>query len=221
MVRTTEILTEGHKEKIRKQLIEGARNYKHYLMNKIFLIVCEDGTEYEVRFFKGDYKHLTGIRSDLPDNDFFEYCVNAKIDRGNIETTQKYDWGTLKKKGRMIQKIHELLYKDDQKTLLLEALDTKTYVFPIAIKDIANDICVGFVSDIHKARSLRRAKNSNNAKAEKRIIAIFSRKNDTAVFTELVYLSEVNSVYRENEHLIEKLDETIKIRFQEILVRLK
>lgn len=88
----------------------------------------------------------------VSDDDFFEYCVSGKIDKGNIDTQQKYDWGTLKKKGRIIQNIHELLYKDDQKTLLLEALYTNTYVFPVAIKDIVNDICVGFVSNIHKAR---------------------------------------------------------------------
>ena len=219
MGKKAETLTEGHKEKLRNQIIIGARNYKKYLMNKVFLIVCEDGLEYEVRFFKGDYKHLTGIISNLNDDDFFEYCVNAKIDKGNIDTNQKYDWGTLKKKGRIIQSIQDLLYKDDQKTLLLEALDTNTYVFPVALKDIANDICVGFVSHIHKARSLRRAKNSNNAKAEKKVIAILAKRNGAAVFNELVYLSNVRGVYEKNALLIEKMDETIMMRFMEILTR--
>lgn len=150
---------------------------------------------------------------------FFEYCVNGKIDKGNIDTNQKYDWGTLKKKGRIIQNIHDLLYKDDQKTLLLEALDTNTYVFPLAIKDIANDICVGFVSDIHKARSLRRAKNSTNAKAEKRIIAVLAKNNGDKVYGELVYLSSVKGVYEKNESLIDKMDEPIMMRFMEILTR--
>ena len=51
MGKTSEILTDGHKEIIRKQIISGARNYKKLLMDKVFLIVCEDGAEYEVRFF--------------------------------------------------------------------------------------------------------------------------------------------------------------------------
>lgn len=188
-------------------------------MDKVFLIVCEDGIEYEVRFFKGDYKHLTGIYSNLSDDDFFEYCVSCKIDKGNIDTQQKYDWGTLKKKGRIIQNIHELLYKDDQKTLLLEALYTNTYAFPVAIKDIANDICVGFVSNIHKARSLRRAKNSTNAKAEKRIIAVLAKKNGENVYGELVYLSSIRGVYEKNEALLEKMDDSVMMRFMEILTR--
>lgn len=69
--KTSEILKDGHKEIIRKQIISGARNYKKLLMDKVFLIVCEDGAEYEVRFFKGDYKHLTGVYSNLDDDVFF------------------------------------------------------------------------------------------------------------------------------------------------------
>ena len=98
MANKSQILSDGHKEKIRSQIISGARNYKKQLMDKVFLIVCEDGIEYEVRFFRGDYKHLTGIYSNLSDDDFFEYCVSGKVDKGNIDTQQKYDWGTLKKR---------------------------------------------------------------------------------------------------------------------------
>lgn len=65
MANKSQILSDGHKEKIRSQIISGARNYKKQLMDKVFLIVCEDGIEYEVRFFKGDYKHLTGMEERL------------------------------------------------------------------------------------------------------------------------------------------------------------
>ena len=38
MGKTSEILTDGHKEIIRKQIIPGARNYKKLLMDKVFLL---------------------------------------------------------------------------------------------------------------------------------------------------------------------------------------
>lgn len=219
MGKIREVLSEGHKEKLRNQIITGARNYKKFLMNKVFLIVCEDGSEYDVRFFKNDFMHLTGLYSNLDEETFFEYCTEAKIDKGNIESVQKYDWSTLKKKGNKIERIHQLLYKDDQKTLLLEALDTNTYVFPIAIKDNENDICIGFVSNVNKARSLRSSKNSSNAKAEKKIIAIFARNNSDSLYNELVYVSKVLGVYSKNEKLLEKLGEPILMRFMEIITR--
>lgn len=66
---------------------------------------------------------------------------------------------------------------------------------------------------------MRRAKNSNRVKVEKRINAVFARKNDASVYEELVYLSNVKGVYEKNETLIEKVDETIMMRFMEILTR--
>lgn len=50
-------LSDGHKTKLRKQIIIGARNYKKYLTGKVFKIVWEDGTEVDVRFFGSDF-HL-------------------------------------------------------------------------------------------------------------------------------------------------------------------
>ena len=43
-------LSNGHKAKLRKQIISGARNYNKYLINKVFRIVCEDGTEVDIRY---------------------------------------------------------------------------------------------------------------------------------------------------------------------------
>ena len=41
-------------------------------------------------------------------------------------------------KGNYTEKIHELLYKDGKKTLLLESLVTNTYVFPYAVINNSN-----------------------------------------------------------------------------------
>ena len=75
------------------------------------------------------------------------------------------------------------------------------------------------LSNIHKARSLRRAKNSTNAKAEKRIIAVLAKKNGENVYGELVYLSSIRGVYEKNEALLEKMDDSVMMRFMEILTR--
>ena len=63
-------LTQGHKLRLQRNIIQGAKNYERFLKDKCFKIVCEDNTETIVRFFKGDFKHLTGIESDLSDDEF-------------------------------------------------------------------------------------------------------------------------------------------------------
>lgn len=80
-------------------------------------------------------------------------------------------------------------------------------------------MCVGFVSDINKARSLRNATNSNIARAEKTIIAIFGRPDTGKKYNELVYLSKVINVYQKDENLLEKLDKPIQMRFLEIITK--
>lgn len=85
----------------------------------------------------------------------------------------------MNRKSKRIENIHHLLYKDGEKTLLLEELDTNTYIFPVAIKNMGTDICIGFVTGRHKARSLRNAKSSNNAKSEKKMVVKVPTDNFT------------------------------------------
>lgn len=218
-VQNNHTLSVGHKARLRKQIIIGARNYNKYLINKVFKIVCEDGTEVNVTFYISDFKHMTGLRSNLDDEAFYRRCASGTIDIGNIDTNQKYNWNTLRAKGNHIEKIHELLYRDCRKTLLLETLDTNTFVFPYAVKNIANNMCVGFVSDINRARSLRKASSSTKSKSEKSIIAIFSKSIESSEYHELIYVSNVLGVYEKDEALLNKLDDAIQMKFLEIITR--
>lgn len=180
-------LTEGHKLRLHEKIIQGAKNFENYLNDKCFKIECEDKSETIVRFFQGDFKHLTGIESDLNDDDFYDKCLHHQIGTGNILTEQKYDWATLKGKSNRIESIHKLLYEEAEKTLLLNDLKVNTTVFPVAIRNDSTKSCVGFVSDIHKARSLRKSNSSKNAITEKKIIAIYGKKNGEQEFSEIVY----------------------------------
>ena len=180
-------LSEGHKLKLQEKITKGAKNFEKYLNNKCFKIVCEDGTETVVRFFQSDFKHLTGIESDLDDNDFYNKCLNDHISTGNILTDQKYDWSTLKGKSNRIEFLHNLLYEDAEKTLLLNELKVKTTVFPVAIRNDGSKSCVGFVSNINKARSLRKSNSSKDVLSEKNIVAVYGKKNGEQEFSEVVY----------------------------------
>ena len=89
-------LSENMKRRLRNYIISGARNYNKYLADKVFKIVCEDGDTVEIRFFISDFKHLTGLYSDLKNNEFYKECIHGTISIGNINTKQKYDWNTLR-----------------------------------------------------------------------------------------------------------------------------
>ena len=203
-------LTDNKKEELKRQIIAGAKNYDQYLLNKVFKIVCEDGTAIDIRFFQNDFKHLTGLYSNLSDGKFFKFCRDGIIDIGNIETVQKYNWSTLKGKGQRISHIHEMLYQDGNLTLLLECLKTNTYPYPYAIRNDVNDICVCFVDTANKAKSLRKAHNSTDAKVVKHICSIFAKKTSDKKYSEIVYLGDKELLLKNNSEIINALSDNIK-----------
>ena len=203
-------LSDNKKEKLKHQIIAGAQNYNQYLLNKVFKIVCEDGTAIDIRFFQNDFKHLTGLDSNLSDGKFFKFCRDSIIDIGNIKTFQRYNWDTLKNKGKRIAHIHEMLYQDGNLTLLLECLKTRTHPYPYAIRNDTNDICVCFVDRINKAKSLRKAHNSTDAKAVKNICSIFAKRTSDKKYRELVYLGDKELLLKNNSEIINVLSDDIK-----------
>ena len=212
-------LSVGRTMRLRKQIIVGARNYHKYLVNKVFKLVCEDGTEVDIRFYISDFKHMTGLYSNLDDRNFYQKCFSGTIGIGNIDVRQKYNWNTLRIKGDYIEKIHELLYKDGKKTLLLESLITNTYVFPYTVINNSNNMCVGFVSNMNKARSLRKASSSVNSLSKKSIIAIFAKSPGSVKYDELVYILNLLNVYKKNEMLLNQLSNNLQIKFLKIITK--
>lgn len=80
-------------------------------------------------------------------------------------------------------------------------------------------MCVGFVSNINRARSLRKASSSVNSLSKKSIIAIFAKSSGDVKYDELVYISDLLNVYEKNETLLNQLSDSLQMRFLEIITR--
>ena len=198
-------LTDGNKNRIRENVINNA-----FLNKKVFKIFCSDGTTVCVRFFSDDFKHLTGLESDLSESNFFKMCLEEKINNGNILSEQKYDWSTLKNKMTRISNLQDLLYSKSDKILLLKNLNTHTKVFPTAISNDSINTCVAFVGSINKARSLRKAGTSKDADDEKEIIMIIAKKETLNVYDELVYLKDAKKLEVCPKSIFMDIDNKIK-----------
>lgn len=212
-------ITISQRKKLRENVIKGASCYAHYLIDKVFLVVCEDGNSYEIRFFKTDYRHLTGIDSNLDDDTFFDNCKSRRLDIGNINEYQKYNWSTLKSKAQRTSQIHRLLYDNIQNALFMINLHTNTRDFPVALKNTNINACIGFVDNNNKARTLRKYNSSNNADKQKLIYLIVARKQDETLYSELVYTSSIKDLYNINKTIFDKMDENLQNKFLEILTK--
>lgn len=180
---------------LKDKIIKGSREYKHYLMDKDFLIVCEDGSSHVVRFFKADFLHLTGVRTDLSEGNFFTNSIRGILGVSNIKEEQKYNWETLKSKAVRIEHVHKIIYENVKNTLFMINLRTNTAVFPVAIKNSNLNTCIGFTDSANKARTLRKYNNSNDAEEQKRILAIFEKKQTQEKYDKLVYITSVKELY--------------------------
>lgn len=211
------LINESKRRILRDAAIKGASKYSHYLMNKVFLVVCEDGTEYELRFLKSDYRHLTGCDSNLDDDTFFENCRNRHLDIGNIDEYQKYNWQTLNSKAKRIMDIHRILYDNIQGALFMINLHTNSRNFPVAIKNTNIDTCIGFVNSNNKARTLRKYISSNSADEQKKIHFIMAKKQNESLYDEIVYVFNVKEIYDKNNAILNKMSEQLQNKFLEIL----
>ena len=216
-MRNLHTITSNQKIHLRKCYIQGAQNYNHFLMGKIFLIICEDGTETTIRFFKKDYIHLTGIETNLGDNIFFENCKNSTLNNNNILTHQKYNWSTLRGKGTRIQNIHRIIYSNVKESLFIFNLHTNTAHFPVAIRNCTINTCIGFKDELHKARTLRKFTNSGSSDCEKKIVAIFAKKESQSMYDELVYISSIHKIYEMNNTFLDKLSNLLRNRLECII----
>ena len=206
-------IKEADREKLRDQIVVGAQKYRDKLINKDFLIICEDGASYDVRFFSGDFIHLTGVLSNLNSSRFFDNSEKNLLDTGNILEGQKYNWSTLKSKGNEIERIDEIIYGNTANSLFMINLHTNTGDYPVAIRNSDINTCVGFRDSIHRARTLRKFTNSGDADDSKKIIGILAKKPSEELYSELAYVSNIEELLKRKDDIKEIVDETIKSHF--------
>lgn len=202
-------ISQNKKEFLRKKLITGARNYKHYLVNKVFYIICDDYCIYKVIFPQKKFKHLTGIQSSRTDRQFFLDCCSGILDFSAINSQQKYNWQTLKKKAEKIENIERMLYTGVKDSLFLINLHTNTMDFPIAINNLAENLCIGFKGTMYSSSTLRTSSNSNQSDDAKKILAIFAKKTSDVKCSEIVYVSDIKGLTEHIKNLNKFLSDDI------------
>lgn len=98
------------KKKALAIIVSAAKKYQNNLLNKNFLIIYQalGKTEIvQVEFRDYHFLHLTGIKTKLSAQRFYEKCLNSKLSTEEIEMDQK---GKVQQKLLVLPFLHELLY---------------------------------------------------------------------------------------------------------------
>ena len=196
---------------MRTKVLNGAKKYDTKLINKIFWIICDDGSQHNVRFFKKDFQHLTGLLSDLPESEFYKRCCDNTLSLNNILPNQKYNLPTLRYKTNIINNIDDIIYGRSENSLFMINLHTHTIDYPVAIRNSNMNACIGFKDNSHRARTVRKYANSANADKQLKIIAIFSKQQSDKKYTNLVYLSDKTVLFEKISNIKELISEDISL----------
>lgn len=190
---------------IRQKILAGAKCYKKYLMDKDFMVICEDGSIHRLKFFPKDFQHLTGILSDLSESDFFKRCYDKTISVQNILEDQKYNFSTLKFKTMKVEYIDKIIYGNSQNSLFMINLHTKTRDYPVAVRNKDLDTCIGFTGTVNRARTLRKYVKSEQADKQLEIIAIFGKRIPDQIYSEQIYVKSRGELLRTAPEMVEKV----------------
>ncbi len=93
-------------------IVRAAQKYRDYLQDKTFLIIYQENQmtrTTQVEFRDGHFLHLTGVKTKLSAQRFYEKCLNGKLSFTEIEFDK---FGKAQQKLMVLPFLHELLYNN-------------------------------------------------------------------------------------------------------------
>lgn len=100
------------KSEVIKILTKAAKDYETNLLNRDFLIAYQERQTIKfscVRFLKHNFKHLTGVSSNLPANVFYNKCIDNKLSPDDFQIDSR---GKVAQKMEVLPHLGNVLYKN-------------------------------------------------------------------------------------------------------------
>ncbi len=172
------------RQAIVKEISRAARLYKQHLVGKRFLYVF-DNRYIEVLYKKQNFKHLTGVDTNLTAKKFFDYAIKNQLQANQIFFSSRHPYALCKKKLKHILEIISLAYSE---SFMLEEIVTQTKTYKFGTTELNFSLCMNKeydqsgneIGDCYIVQSLRDEDCFNKSKHVYPVTHIFSRENNTA-----------------------------------------
>lgn len=180
------------RERIVEEIKLAADLYKRYLVGKRFLYVFE-GRYIEVIYKAINFKHLTGVATNLSARQFYGYATKKMLQASQIYFTSKHPYVLCKRK---IAHIGEVAVLAGAESFMLEEIITNTKMYKFGTTNLDFTLCLdkevddkgNEKGDCYVVESLRDEDCFVKSKTAYVVTHIFSRANDTKKYTELLYM---------------------------------
>lgn len=173
-----------------KKLIYSAKIYDELLLNKNYIFITEKDNKYlEVLFQATNFKHLTGIETDLKPKRFFESSLSGKIKEADINFKKN---GTTELKLNIlpsilnIQNISKMIGEFDNNGLLKVRLYSE--------KIIGNtNYCMGLVQDksgYYSPNTVLKEDLRKISISTQKVIFVFKKNRADKLYNEICYVAK-------------------------------
>ena len=184
------------KKKAIEIIVDAAKNYKESLQDKTFLIIYQNAEtveSFQVEFRDNHFLHLTGIKTKLSAQHFYEKCINGKLAVEEIELDQN---GKTQQKLLVLPFLHELLYHN---CMVGSFINSGIYIrADYFVGNTKAVLSVGFRygKKFDFPVSLYREDVRKLSHPTNKVLAIFVKSFKQKTYTECTYLSKGQEIHK-------------------------
>lgn len=190
-----------------------AQKFKKTFINKKYLYIYNTNDFFEMIGLRRNFKHLTGLGSNIGADDFFKKLVNPtkyrQIVPREINFTSQHPKDLAEKKLLKLNDLDKIL----SDSLIYKDFSTNTEIFKIAISDLTITLCLeqrkdsnmNPIENSYYFKSFRVDDEFDDAKAHFFTEYIFMSENNEKLFSKLVY-GDISKIDELNDSVKCKLD---------------
>ncbi|MCD8002303.1 MAG: PBECR4 domain-containing protein [Clostridia bacterium] len=189
---------ETDKIKIAGEIKQAAKIYKQKLLGKRFMYVF-DNRYIEVIYKAENFRHLTGVDTNLSAKRFYDYAVRGTLSASQIGFSAQHPYSLCIRKLKHIGSIATLAYSE---CFMLEEIKTNTMSYKFGTTDLNFTLCLNKDSsqgnseknECFIVHSLRDEDCFSKSKDVYTVTHIFSRQNDKKLYTDIIYADKASSI---------------------------
>lgn len=200
-----------------RKIHNAADQYRKHLVGKKFLYVF-DGRYIEVIYKRENFRHLTGVATNLSAKSFYSKAAQRILAANQIFFTPVHPYSLCLKK---LQHIGEIANMAGSESFMLEEITTDTQTYKFGTTDLHFSLCMNKEKDefgndkgdCYVVQSLRDEDCFYKSKGVYEVTHIFSKRNDSKKYTDLLWRSSAEALPIEVDRL---LDASLQQRFHQI-----
>lgn len=176
-------------------LISGAaQSYKNLLVGKRFLYVF-DGRYIEVLFESKNFRHLTGVATNLSAERFFKYAIGQKLSASQIWFDANHPYALSIRK---LKHLNDVANMSSSENFMLEDISTDTKTYKFGTTDLHFTLCMGRptdsegneIGDCYIVESLRDEDSFSRSADAFVVTHILSRPNDEKKYSDILFMDK-------------------------------